>query len=720
MCKTIGTTLFLAIAATGRIVLGADDLTVAYGDTFNVSADASYANLVVNGTLNVAEGVRLTCDRFTLGENLDHTLDMVARMTVASNATVKVNNTDGNCKIGVNSRAVLTLEGGSTFESARDMILGSGCTGTTEKVVFVTVNVNDATLTVGGPLQFSGCWESDDAIESAVVSLNGPNAIAIPRYATIKSDKEGCDHANARIRFNGGKLKASGWYDYGRQAVVTCPYGAQKFWLESVDGNPIWIVSEGWQNTKGFFDHRNPWPWPGASRHYFLGTGPLVLENTDSESVDFCYHTGDSLSSGYEINHTGGVRIYGKVAINNDESYAFAAGALSNAKLELPLNAELDVGGRNLIVGSLESVGKIVNSGESESTLTVGGNDGAVILSTPTLGAGVKLVKTGDGTLYAPSGALGDVEIQSGAFDFGNRKSVGFPFYRFWVYGKSHGGGDDGGHCTVVELSEFELYDNDSSIRDRVTHVSYFNYSNYDKTPANLFNSDTGLSWASRWYSDPNAEASNSVFFAAHFGDVGKFSYVSRTESGWSANPKYERIGGAPLFGALNEKVTSYRYRLGETGWYGYTNPEYFRFQGGLGDDEWVDLENWKTRGRYEGLGHGDSFKWSEEFALAYPTNVVSVETLDVNAGVEWTLDVAQTDLTAGTINIAGSGTLRLENFGKVRSGKALPVKFTTITGADNLKNWDVYVDGVKTNRRICAVDGRLLFERNGSAIVIR
>jgi len=306
------------------------------------------------------------------------------------------------------------------------------------------------------------------------------------------------------------------------------------------------------------------------------------------------------------------------------------------------------------------------------------------------------------------------------AFDFGNRKSVGFPLYRFWVYGKSHGGGDDGGHCTVVGLSEFEMYSSGSGIRDRATHVSYFSYSNYDNTPENLFNSNTDLQWTSRWYADPNAEASNSVFFTAHFGNVGKFDYVTRTKSGWSAKPKYEAIAGAPLTGALNEKVTSYKYRLGATAWFGYTNPEYFRFQGGLGDDVWIDLEDWQARGRYEKLGSGDSFKWSEEFMLAYPTNVVSVETLDVKDGVEWTLDVAQTDLTVGALNIAGAGTLRIENFGKVRSRKALPVKYAGIAGENNLKDWEVYVDGVKTGRRIVAANGRLEFDSIGMTITIR
>ena len=233
--------LMAAIAVVPTAAFAAEDKTVAYGETLDITEDTTYLNLVVNGTLNVAEGRKLTCETFVLGDNLDHTQDRVAKMTVASNATVTVNNSEqlsgssyistGYCKIGVNSRAELTLEGGSTFTAGGRMIVTPGCTGTVDKVVYVKVTLNDASLIVNGPLQFEGTRSHTDAIENAVLALNGTKSIVKPRYVYVDENS-----ASARIKFNGGKLKASGWWNYGQQAVLRLRRNNQKLWLESVDG----------------------------------------------------------------------------------------------------------------------------------------------------------------------------------------------------------------------------------------------------------------------------------------------------------------------------------------------------------------------------------------------------------------------------------------------------------------------------------------------------
>jgi hypothetical protein len=87
---------------------------------------------------------------------------------------------------------------------------------------------------------------------------------------------------------------------------------------------------------------------------------------------------------------------------------------------------------------------------------------------------------------------------------------------------------------------------------------------------------------------------------------------------------------------------------------------------------------------------------------------------------VEWTLDAAQTDLTVETLSIAGSGTLRIKNLDKVRGGTPLPVKFTAISGGYNLTHWKVYLDGVLSNWRLCAENGKLAFARKGLTVNFR
>ena len=60
--------LMAAIAVVPTAAFAAEDKTVAYGETLDITEDTTYLNLVVNGTLNVAEGRKLTCETFVLGD----------------------------------------------------------------------------------------------------------------------------------------------------------------------------------------------------------------------------------------------------------------------------------------------------------------------------------------------------------------------------------------------------------------------------------------------------------------------------------------------------------------------------------------------------------------------------------------------------------------------------------------------------------------------------
>ena len=721
--------LMAVLAVVSTTTFAAEDKTVAYGETLDITEDTTYLNLVVNGTLNVAQGKKLTCDTFILGDNLDHTQDRVAKMTVASNATVKVNNSEtlsggsytstGYCKIGVNSRAELTMEGGSTFTTGGRMIVAADCTGTVDKVVYVKVTLNDASLVVNGPLQFQGSKSHASAIENAVLALNGTKAFVQPRYVYMYEDS-----ASARIKFNGGKLTASGWWNYGQQAVLQCRKNKQKLWLESVGGNPIWLSSQGGNNTHSFFYASNPWPNTGFSYIYFEGTGPLVLQSsTKGNVVPLCWD--DTSVKCIDAGTVDCVRLQGGVSLGNRWSVSVASNILDKVKLELAVGSSFDVCGVPFDIAELESAGTIVNSGASDAVLTVGGSNGNVILSSPTLSEGVKLVKVGTGKLYAPAGPLADIEVRSGSFDFCDRASVGFPYYRYWVYGKSKGGGDNGGHCGIVRLCEIALYNGGVNVNDQATHVSWVTSGVNDRSPKHLF-TDTATvdeSWVSWWYSisaeDPRP--SNCVFAVIHMGGAPSFPFTGLAPYyNPLPTPVFDAIDNRPAVTKINEIVTSYRYRLGSTDWFSYTNPEYFRFQGGLGDDTWIDLEDWAARGRYTKLGFGDSYKWSEEFSLTYPTNAVSVGQLELADGVEWTLDAAQTDLTVGTLSVDGSGTIRIKNLGNVRGGTPLPVKFAAISGGHNLTRWNVYLDGILCNRRICAENGMLAFARKGLTVCFK
>jgi len=717
---------FAAVAA-GVSAFAADDMTVAYGETLNITVDTTYSNLVVNGTLNVAAGTKLTCDTFILGDNLDHTQDLVAKMTVGSNATVKVNNVEtlsggsyistGYCIIGNNSRAELTLEGGSTFLAYGRIKIAPGCTGTVDKVVYAKVKVNDATLQVEGPIYFLGSSVGSGVIENAVLELNGRKALAQARNIMVEEHKN-----NARIKFNGGQVLAKGWWNWGNQAVLHVPRNGQKLWVESVNGNPIYLSSCGGSNTKAFFQFYNPWPYDGQSKIYFEGTGPLVLNGLDSVSIPLCYTycssvtTYDSLSA---------LRIMGKVSLGNTESIGLGTNFVKKLKLEIAPHSTFDVCGTSFDISALESAGTITNTSATAAQLKVGGANGDVVLSSPTLSPGVSLVKVGTGKLCAPAGPLNDIEVQSGSFDFCDRKSVGFPYYRYWVYRKSQGGGDNGGHCGTVRLSELELYKDGASVRDEATHVSWKKYGVNDSSPTNLFSTVSNLTWSTQWYNVDDARSSNCLFTVVHFGGAPSFKFTSVLPYTPYIDPLYDPIEGRPLVDKMHEVVTSYKFRLGSTQWFGYTNPEYFRFQGGYGNDEWVDLEDWETRGRYTKLGSGDSYNWSDEFPLTYPVNPVTVENLSVAAGTTWTIDCLQTDLTVGTLTIGSAGTLQLTNYAAARAAglldrHGLPVAFTTLVGDQNLKNWLSVIDGVASDRELCAVDGHLAFRKPGVVLMVR
>ena len=48
--------LMAAIAVVPTAAFAAEDKTIAYGETLDITEDTTYLNLVVNGTLNVAQG----------------------------------------------------------------------------------------------------------------------------------------------------------------------------------------------------------------------------------------------------------------------------------------------------------------------------------------------------------------------------------------------------------------------------------------------------------------------------------------------------------------------------------------------------------------------------------------------------------------------------------------------------------------------------------------
>ena len=127
-CTSRITAAFAAAAFIGATGALAADLTVPYGESTNITENATFDTVTVNGNLTVTTDVTLTANYLYVSQNNSGnratvTLQNGAKLTISSGGEYDV-----RCVVGDDSPATLTLNGGAVF-SARKFNIAKSISG---------------------------------------------------------------------------------------------------------------------------------------------------------------------------------------------------------------------------------------------------------------------------------------------------------------------------------------------------------------------------------------------------------------------------------------------------------------------------------------------------------------------------------------------------------------------------------------------------------------
>ena len=260
--------------------LAAEDLTVAVGQSFEVSSDADYGVVVVNGALTVKAGVTLKATDFFVGRTADgETLsETPAAVLVEEGATVAVASWSEGVEtnrfvIGDGGPATFILSQGALLTSSElrlgreDMTVAAG-SGASIRLV-----LNDATARIDRAVRTSS-RSTDAANEVIRIELNGPDALLDCRSFFAWGKR-----SQACLAFGGGLMKFDRWYNYGQSGSIQLPYvdsawNPQSLALESVDAHPIRLWFGDNKTGNAIFHLKTS----ASSWIVLRGKGPLLLE----------------------------------------------------------------------------------------------------------------------------------------------------------------------------------------------------------------------------------------------------------------------------------------------------------------------------------------------------------------------------------------------------------------------------------------------------------
>ena len=347
------------------------------------------------------------------------------------------------------------------------------------------------------------------------------------------------------------------------------------------------------------------------------------------------------------------------------------------------------------LTGATATLGSLVNKGTVEAT------DGCKIKVSDgywkgaTSACGGTLMKEGGGTLFVSGRTPTNVEVAGGTLVLTG--AVAYTHYRFkptWV---------TGGGAACVQFSEFKLICNGEDVTQGFVGVS--------NSPESSINPGEGPEKAvdgllTTKFTDPKGKAGSGTLTQCWL----QLDYEdARMVTGYTwatANDCYN-----PSFNDCR-------------------NPIDWEFQGSDDGVNWVVLDTQK--------GHRTSVganAWiNETFSVPYEIGSIEGSCVSVAQGAMLVIPEAATspnaivlDLMAGAGTISGfsasnEGSLYLVRKQGISFGDEyeLPLTFTNSADLSGLANWDVFVDGKKTQRRLVVRDGKVYLGGVGMLLIVR
>ena len=703
--KTLRTFLLLATASLLVASASAADLTVNYGDSVTINADATYDTVTVNGDLVVAPNVTLTASKLFISQNNNGNRGTV---TVQNGAKITMpwwqdSDSDVRLIVGDGSPATLTLNEGSSFTASEMRVANNAVYSANAAQPFVKIEINNATMFLeckrgsgdrqyGGEMQTRASTSGYTPWEVAVVELNGANAVLRPRNISLFQ-------GNMRIRFAGGRIISDQPYNWGNSSFIRVVgwSNSHTLRLDSVDGATIHFVRKNISHMPKalFFNNKD------ANSIITSGSGALLVEDDPSESPvnkPLFENTTGTVTFG----HTGGLRLGPSTVLPLDAKLAATVTA-SGSSLFVPASSTFDMQGISATFDAVQSAGAVANTSETAVTLTVGANGGdAVFAAAPS----VPVVKQGAGILRIPEGDLDAVSVQGGTIDLCNRGAVGYPYYRFKVLAPK----------TNIRLSEFALYngnENVTGLRTALSEVKQGGYLYGDAT--NLVDNSLLTPWDNRGLSTTDWRT-NRVYFVFHYGNAPKFKHqFPDAESAGDQNaPSVEYPNGnAPLYPTAAQPVSAYTFAYDDKT---PVTPSEWLFEGAMESNSWRTLDHVVN---YSMAGFAANSWCGTNFVVNSGTSEVSVDSLTVGNNATWAIDTAQADIEVGALSAGNGVTLSVTGVARPHSRVVLPVSVETLSGS--LSSWTMtFPEHPGVARGVCLENGRLCAIPEATVISLR
>ena len=447
--------LTVLAAATGTsLTAPAADLTVPYGTSTNITANATFDTVTVNGDLVVAQGVTLTATKFFVGKNNGNNRATVTLQNGAKISMPSWSNGDNDirCEIAYSSPATITMLTNSVFTTS-EIRIGRGKAFNNlvdipakfilhdASISFVGTNASSPDFQTRANENMSNANSYDKSQPLVLLELHGVDSVINPRAVVLGS-------GDMTIRFAGGRVLFDKEYNYGNTALVRVGNWANAnpatLLLESVDGAPIRFDAkstiEG--NRKwSLFDNMNHETDTIASS----GSGSFQLEGNAG------YRPVIKTSKGVvAFGHSGGFRIADGVTMTLNAPTAAAIANAVNSDFSIAESGTLDLAGVDLSVSGMRSLGTITNSTATSCSVKLSRFDGAGLIGGRALwhrvGSTYDTFTAPDGRTYSNLASFthetryvftNDVELASTALDTTP--------HGFFAYG-----GDDYNYTCVV------------------------------------------------------------------------------------------------------------------------------------------------------------------------------------------------------------------------------------------------------------------------------
>lgn len=710
---------FLCVVCLAVGAVFAEDLTVAVGESVTISADATYANVTVNGALVVADGVKLTATTsLTVADGIDGT----ATFELGEGATVEVTSAGGT-KFGVGAgRAEVTLGKNATFRGQGYVYVCYGYSDdpgdANAKATEASVVLNEgALLHTGTDVYFGGGQKpsgTDASAVKAVIRLNKGSEISTQRITDSSYTSE-------IIEFNGGQIcqRTGGTYTTG---FIQMPYAARSsyLYLDSIDAKPISFYLPGGGKYSAFASFgskacRLVARGDGAFSKSGVGEFPIVSNDTN--------YNNSPTDPNFKLLNAGGLQIgAGGFKLTSTNVLQGARNTVSrDVDVVVASGACLDLGGvETAVVGSIKGPGLLKNTGSIATKFTIGVNNADSKL--PKIEGDINVIKKGTGKLSLCANTLSSLDVQTGEIELLSRQFMGYPFYRFQVDAYKAG--------------------LNSNVQMRMNDIAFLcDGQDVTRPYAKLYHTKAGSSYVGEpeYWVDGDLATQYYDLRAQNLGGDSDEQRVGVTLEYADVKP-VDALCWAPALNASRD-----------------VDPTAWRVLGGFATDNLVVLSQ-VTGFEVSADGVRDGWLTTNFVCRAPESSALQIGTLKIASGVKIsmkgaavtcetltssatglelnlcadaslpltaaqtvskiTVDCAKEAATVGVLNPEATGAIYLT--GDKRQVKGDLLRAQSCENAANFKNWSVYVNGVLDNRRVCFENGALKLPPYGIVLVVR